>query len=201
MQDISKVLETAFHTGCTMSLDLCDRKANADHYNYVEALKVARDAAYTGNWALANEMFTFATGASAKPWATSLHITGTATTHNQPAALRGGHLPRRRTTMAKQFDLFAQSLHTVEMDNIEDRAYSAAQHDMIHEGAKPGDFRAQANTYIRMASQWVTSSTTATTASSKVHMLEAAAQHTAVASGIIQAADRYDRIKEYEDAQ
>lgn len=103
--------------------------------------------------------------------------------------------------MAKQFDLFAQSLHTVEMDNIEDRAYSAAQHDMIHEGAKPDDFRAQANTYIRMASQWVTSSTTATTASSKVHMLEAAAQHTAVASGIIQAADRYDRIKEYEDAQ
>lgn len=60
MQDISKVLETAFHTGCTMSLDLCDSKASAAHYNYVEALKVARDAAYTGNWALANEMFTFA---------------------------------------------------------------------------------------------------------------------------------------------
>lgn len=60
MQDISKVLETAFHTGRVTTMEVCARRSKAARENYMEALKVARDAADTGNWALANEMFTFA---------------------------------------------------------------------------------------------------------------------------------------------
>lgn len=60
MTDLNKVLETAFHTGRAMPMEICARKASAARYNYMEALKVARDATDTGNWALANEMFTFA---------------------------------------------------------------------------------------------------------------------------------------------
>lgn len=60
MTELSKVLELSFRTGRATTMEVCARRAKAARDNYMEAIKVARDAADTGNWALANEMYTFA---------------------------------------------------------------------------------------------------------------------------------------------
>lgn len=103
--------------------------------------------------------------------------------------------------MQKQFDLFAQDAHNIPLGKVHDKAHNAAQHDMVYNGVLPDDFRAQARTYTMMASQWVSCSETAQTVSGKTAMLEQAAKHTAMAAGILEAVERVERVKAYEDAQ